>query len=481
MSTLGTKIVIDGDSTGFERASERVSKTMKGLTGKISSDLKSLAAGYVSVEAFKTLIVDVGKAALTIDDFSDRQNTTIEETQRLIQAFKMFGLEAGDAETALMKLASTRKSAAETDSEMLATFSKYGVSMDDLNNASITNFDLVKKIGVAMKDMKVNPAMMTDMKELFGKSGAKLIQGLKELGANKPITLMRDEDVEKFVTMERAMAKLGDTYNKLAAGPISKGANILGTALRVAFDPAERARINKNKLMFADYKQAHPEESETVDANDSAYRYAEAFGSDEEKKAAIMAQAHNSYMLHGRADTVKYFKDYADETEDNIQKTASPKQNKNNTNKKPLFVDQRPIKLAKEQADLDKVIHNALVGQLDPLDQNIAKRKEIFDLINESRELLYKNTDEGNHEAIRLQKEAVGIAAGLDSGNTPGIGAIPLDASAKANLGVGVQAYNPMIYNTQQNTSALKELTQAINNMREDASSFGPDTATVFE
>lgn len=488
MSTLGTKIVIDGDSTGFERAAGRVGKTMKGLTGKISGDLKSLAAGYVSIQAFKSLILDVGKAALAIDDFSDRQNTTIEETQRLIQAFKMFGLEAGDAETALMKLASTRKSAAETDSGMLAMFNKYGVSMDDLNNGSLTNFDLMKKIGVAMKDMKVNPAMMTDMKELFGKSGGKLIQGLKELGEGRAISMIKSEDVEAASRMEKAFESMRNSWNSIASQPLSEIANLISYGLKKT-DP-------KDKKMLALAKKEsqtgpggvldiiHPasifiKTERQKEFKDAANLLKQALGGGDpyelefarRRLANLLEEKTGAKNLH--TPELDIFA--AAQAEDKAAEDASKPDGK------PLFVDQRPIKLAKEQANLDKVIQNALVGQLDPLDQNIAKRKEIFDLINESRELLYKNTEEGNVEAIRLQKEAVGIAAGLDSEKTPGIGAIPLDSAAKANLGVGVQAYDPMIYNTQQNTSALKELTQTIKDMRESAPLFGPDTATVFE
>jgi len=438
MSTLGTKIVIDGDSTGFERAAGRVGKAMNGLTGKISGNLKSIAASYVSFQAFKTLILDVGKAALAIDDFSDRQNTSYEETQRLVQAFKMFGLEAGDAETALMKLASTRKSAAETDDDMLATFNKYGVSMDDLNNASVTNFDLMKKIGVAIKDMKINPAMMADMKELFGRSGAKLVQGFKELGEGRSIPLISDESIAAMDKADKAFERMKNSWHSIASEPI---AGVMSEIVKAA-----QKAINSKTSLGATIA-AGPQYLGT------------------ELLTAVVGGA-----IKGTDKKNKY------DVGGGIGMTG--------TEEKPAekqFVDQRPINIAKSQADLDTVIQRALFSQLDPLEQNIAKRQEILALMEKASVEADKGTEKGSLESIKLQKEAVGIAAGLDSQTTPGIGPISIDSAAKANLGVGVQAYNPMIYNTQQNTNALKELTQTIKNMRDSDPVPRADIATVFE
>jgi hypothetical protein len=478
MSTLGTKIIIDGDSTGFERAAGRVSKTMGGLTGKISGDLKSLAAGYVSFQAFKTLILDVGKAALAIDDFSDRQNTTIEETQRLIQAFKMFGLEAGDAETALMKMAVARKAASEQDDDKLAVFKKYGVSMDYLNNSSVTNFDLMKKIGVAMKDMKVDPAMMTDMQELFGKSGMKFIQGLKELGEGRAISMISSEDIAAADRMEKAFESMKNSWNAIASKPLA----VIADALDALFSKRDTMSEQFTKLkQVKKYVEDNPEEKGAMMQASKNYLAAQTYGTQKEKVESGAKFRQRATMRLGKEEALKYFPltDKEKSIEADIATQAEIKKKNNPPSSTKPFVDQRPIIIAKAQADLDETIKNALFAQLDPLDQNIAKRQEILDLIGKADKEQAKGTQEGDLESIRLQKQAVGIAAGLDSEKTPGIGAIPLDSAAKANLGVGVQAYDPMIYNTQQNTSALKDLTKRLQEIfpKKEISNI----ATVFE
>jgi len=495
MSTLGTKIVIDGDSTGFERAAGRVGKAMNGLTGKISGDLKSLAAGYVSIQAFKTLILDVGKAALAIDDFADRQNTTFEETQRLIQAFKMFGLEAGDAEAALMKMASARKSAFVGDDDKLAAFNKYGVSMDDLNNASVTNFDLMKKIGVAMKDMKVNPAMMSDMQELFGKSGGKFIQGLKELGEGRAIKMISSEDIAAADRMEKAFESMKNSWNAIASKPIGAIAEAIEKLLKDAEDQTEknirgrggRTSQQKELLRFAGVEEREIEEAPNLGLKVGAVAKGLngllakifTFGKYGDEK---IAQAEAQFQATGMSEGVM-----GEAAEALLKKTKPETADQKSTgnlypvNERAIKMAQEQAKVANAQADLDKIIEHALVAQLDPLDQNIAKRKEIRNLVDQSLQEKRKRTTEGDLESIKLQKEAVGIAAGLDSRTTPGIGPISIDSAAKANLGVGVQAYNPMIYNTQQNTNALKELTQTIKNIQDADSVPRADIATVFE
>jgi len=486
MSTLGTKIVIDGDSTGFERAAGRVGKAMNGLTGKISGNLKSLAAGYVSLQVFKTLILDVGKAALAIDDFSDRQNTTYEETQRLVQAFKMFGLEAGDAEAALMKLAGTRKSAAETDDDMLATFKKYGVSMNDLNNASVTNFDLMKKIGVAIKDMKVNPAMISDMKELFGKSGGKFIQGLKELGEGRAIKMISSEDIAAADRIEKAFESIKNSWNAIASKPIASMAEFFERILPSATPFRGLYEMSDKRKQVTKYVKDFPEQKDAMNQSMRNFARSSLFGTGKQRD-----EAHNRFRqiatmrLGSEEEALKYFPLTDNEKSieaDKAAQAAEAETKKNNSSStENLYVNERAIKIAQEQADLDKVIKHALVAQLDPLDQILAKRQEIQSLVEQSLQEKRKGTTEGDLESIKLQKEAVGIAAGLDSQTTPGIGAIPIDSAAKANLGVGVQAYNPMIYNTQQNTNALKELTQTIKNMQNADPVPRADIATVFE
>ena len=396
MTTFG------GDNTGFIRAVKGMEQATGKMASSVAGSIKGLVGAYIGVEAFKALIVGAAKAALAFDDFSDRQNTTFEETQRLVAAFKRFGLEAGDAETALMKMVSTRKSAAETDSDALATFKKYGVSMDDLNNASVTNFDLMKKIGVAMKDMKVNSAMMADMKELFGKSGAKLIGGLKELGEGRDIPLISEEAKNSIDRADKAFERMKDNMNAIASAPIGGALEHLANTFEGLKD--QSLIESAGKIIFLKW---------------------------------TTQQAFWKNVLLGKPSG------------------ASGSWDEAGTD--PQFTDKRQAKIAAAQQDLDNASRDALIEQLQPLERQAAYRKQIVDLL-EKADFIEAHMGE-NLESIALRKQALGLESKTKDSGGGGSGfsrpeKMNIDDMAKNNLSLGIKAYEPMMNATQMNTAA---------------------------
>ena len=391
-----------GDNTGFIRAVKGMEQATGKMASSVAGSLKGLVGSYVGFEAFKTFIVGAAKAALAFDDFSDRQNTTFEETQRLVAAFKQFGLEAGDAETALMKLASTRKSAAEDDDKMISAFQKYGISMDDLNNASVTNFDLMKKIGVAMKDMKVNPALMADMKELFGRSGVKLIGGLKELGEGRDIPLISEEAKNSIDHADKAFERMKDNWNAIASAPI-------GGALKHLADTFEGL-----------------------------------------KGQGLMENAGEIMVLQWTT-LIAFWKNVL------ADKPSGASGSWDEAGTDPQFTDKRPAKIAAAQQDLDNASRDALIEQLQPLERQVAYRKQIVDLL-EKADFIEAHMGE-NLESIALRKQALGLESKTkDSGGGGGSFSRPdkmnIDDMAKNNLSLGIKAYEPMMNATRMNTAA---------------------------
>ena len=396
MTTFG------GDNTGFIRAVKGMEQATGKMASSVAGSLKGLVGAYVGVEAFKAMIGNAVKAALAFDDFSDRQNTTFEETQRLVAAFKRFGLEAGDAESALMKLAGTRQSAAEGDDKMISAFQKYGISMDDLNNASLTNFDLMKKIGVTMKDMSVNPALMADMKELFGKSGAKLIGGLKELGEGRDIPLIGEEAKNSMDDADKAFERMKDNWNAIAAAPI-------GGALKHLADTFEGL-----------------------------------------KGQGLMKSA-GELMLLQYTTRMAFWKNVA------ASKPSGASGSWDEDGTDPQFTDKRPAKIAAAQQDLDNASRDALIEQLQPLERQVAYRKQIVDLL-EKADFIEAHMGE-NLESIALRKQALGLESKTkDDGGGGGSFSRPdkmnIDDMAKNNLSLGIKAYEPMMNATRMNTAA---------------------------
>lgn len=447
MTTFG------GDNTGFIRAVKGMEQATNKMGASIAGSIKGLVGAYIGVEAFKALIGGAAKAALAFDAFSDRQGTTYEETQRLSASFVKMGLTLGDAETALMKVTASRKDAVESNDAMVSSFAKFGITIKDLNNPMMTNADLLKKAGVALQTMKIDPSTTAALRDLFGRSGPKMLNALKDLGENNPIALMSDDTIAKIDEADRALVRLKNTWDSLTAEHIGNAASIFSTTLGVLFDPETRARIRKNKKMFNDYDAAHPEESEHTMANAKAYRYAEAFGSESEKEAAIMAQANEAYNLHGRGEAVKFFgKKRADKIEaDLITASPSPKDSD-----EKLYTNKRLEKIAAAQQELDEASRNALIEQMQPLQRQVAYRQQIVDLL-EKADFIEAHMGE-NLESIALRKQALGLESKTkDSGGGGGFSMpekINIDDMAKNNLSLGIKAYEPMMNATLMNTAA---------------------------
>ena len=459
MTTFG------GDNTGFIRAVKGMEQATGKMASSVAGSIRGLVGAYVGIEAFKALIGDAAKAALAFDAFSDRQGTTYEETQRLSASFVKMGLTLGDAETALMKMTASRKDAAESNDAMVDSFAKFGITIADLNNPMMTNADLLKKAGVALQTMKIDPSTTAALKELFGRSGPKMLNALKDLGEGHTIALMDDDTIAKIDEAERALVRLKNTWNTITAETTAGAMSALSTALGVLFDPAVRERIRKNKKSFSDYGKAHPEESENTYATSKAYTYAEAFGSDAQKEAALMAQANTAYTKHGREEAVKYFgKDRADKIDAEMLEAASGKGKKNTDEK--LYTDKRrhAEKIAAAQQDLDEASRDALIDQMQPLQQQVAYRKQIVDLL-EKADFIEAHMGE-NLESIALRKQALGLeqkANGKDSGSSfSQPEKMAIDEMAKNNLSVGIKAYEPMMNATTINTTATNMNTAAL-------------------
>lgn len=448
MTTFG------GDNTGFIRAVKGMEQATNKMGASIAGSIKGLVGAYIGVEVFKSLIVDAVKAALAFDAFSDRQGTTYEETQRLSAAFVKMGLTLGDAETALMKVTASRKDAVESNDEMVDSFAKFGITIKDLNNPMVTNADLLKKAGVALQTMKIDPSTTAALKDLFGRSGPKMLNALKDLGENKPIALMSDETIAKIDEAERALVRLKNTWNALTAEKTSGVLSALSTAFAVLFDPETRARIRKNKKSFSDYNRAHPEESENTMATAEAYTYAEAFGSEAQKEAAIMAQVHTAYTKHGRGEAVKFGgKDRADKIEAEMIAASAPRKDSD----EKLYTDKRRTseKIAAAQQDLDEASRDALIEQMQPLQRQVAYRQQIVDLL-EKADFIEAHMGE-NLESIALRKQALGLESKTKDSGGGGFSKpekINIDDMAKNNLSLGIKAYEPMMNATRMNTAA---------------------------
>ena len=460
-----------GDSTGFMRTVKGMEGAVSKLGSKMSADMKSAIGGFVGYQAFKTLVANVVAATSAIHSFAKQQNISYEAAQRLGKSAKESGQSMEDYGTILNKLAGSREAAAVSDDKMLSAFSQFGVTMDDLQNPLTTNYDLIVKIGKALNGMKIDAGTQASFRELFGRGGSAMINSIKVLGQEKPLTLISDADVEKIHEMERSIARMKSNWTKISAGPIGTIASTWGSIFE-SFDDDAVDKLNRISKMFGDYKKAHPEEAEqTEQAWQTFYGAQQGSGIDsEESRQAVLNFIHNVLMKHGEGEARAADSGIGviGEVLNNIETVKNAKSD--NASKAALFISERDRPLIEEELRLHEMIRKSEIDKLQPAQRAIELRRQANIELLRSEELNSTGSTiadkieavKAQEKALQLNDQAYGIEnKGGGGGSRPDKMAI--DEMAKNNLSVGIKAYEPMMNATTANTTATISNTDALN------------------
>lgn len=459
-----------GDSTGFMRTVKGMEGAISKMGSKMSGDMKSAIGGFVGYEAFKHLVSSVIESTSAIYNFAKQQNITYEGAQRLGKAAKESGQTMEDFGTVLNKLAGSREAAASSDDKMLNTFSKFGITMSELQDPLVSNYDLIVKIGKALQNMKIDAATQAAFRELFGRSGSQMIASLKELGMQKPITLIEDSDIERIHKMERSLERLNSQYKKIAAGPIATIGNFWTSLGGLMFDDNVTEKFTRVSSMFQKYMDAHPEHAESaLEGYKDFYTVSLYQGGDtEEANDAIVNLAHNSLMRHGEAETKSIFKEYADVAIENVDNAKSKKSKKG---LEKLFVDERSKGLRNEELKLSEMIGKSELDKLQPAQRALELRRQATQEISRAlmlEEMGLSIADEveavkARQNALQLNDQAYGIENKQGGGGSSRSDKMVIDEMAKNNLSLGIKAYEPMMSATTINTTATISNTEALN------------------
>ena len=217
----------------------------------ILSTTKGLVASYFGVSALQSLIGKTFERAKEIKYAALQFQITTDEVQNLGRAAGKTGLEFEDFGTALSKLGSARQDAAEGNRELRESFLKYGITLETLQDPTMRNIDLMKKMASAING--VNGMTQKDrqnFRDFFGRSGDRLIESLRLFQEDKSKIISR-EDVDEIYRAEKAMKLLRKQWEIFASRPIGLGASAIAIAMGasptdISFDdvesPDERAK-----------------------------------------------------------------------------------------------------------------------------------------------------------------------------------------------------------------------------------------------
>lgn len=418
MSKLKLEGELSLDGNGWQRTLRQAGDGVDKLAGSSIHHLKSALAGVFALGAMEAFIHKTVEYASQIKDFSEQTGLTTDEVQRLAYAAKSVGLEFGDFQTALSKMGSARKDAAEKNDDLLRTFAAYGVELKDLQNPTLRNIDLLKQMAEAIKGTTLNSGDRQALRELFGKGGDKLAEVIGHLDDFKDRPLINKADIEAIDRLDKAIDRLTTRAKVELAGPIANAARVIDGET-----PEERRKglvgLAKTYLGFMLPGAEQIYKSVTTPTGKSGNPTSAVAGA----KPALVAEA--------------------------------------NANTADLFTDQRKIKLAEQQAQLNDLAYKNAFNLMS-VDQ---KRAELVKEIN--RLLADSNTIRSANPAaafdLRIEREKkIAELQGLPHPNRPTDSLLQIGGVMGDTAKAIPQIQQKLIDVQQQSIAAMADLTAAL-------------------
>jgi hypothetical protein len=206
--------------THSQRYASEVGKSIgESLMHPMKEALGAFAVGMVIKGAFE--------AADHIKNLSREFRVSAETIQEWDIAARRVGMTAEDIGNALNRLKRARDKAVSSGS--LGGFAEFQVPMAALKDATITTEQVLERMIEVAGGENITDAQDVAGMELMGKSGAKILSAFQALHDLGPVTLLKDEEVEKmheavegFEELKRQAASLaGKAYIAATAAPKS--------------------------------------------------------------------------------------------------------------------------------------------------------------------------------------------------------------------------------------------------------------------
>ena len=202
--------------TGLNKLESAASKS----ASSIGNSIKGAFGAYFGYQAFQKVIGDTWRNMAKIKDLSDQFSTTTDEVQRLQAAAGNVGMEFEDLGGALIRMTNARADAQKGNEDAIESFRLLGISVDELNDPAKENVDIMRRMSVVLKDVNMTTQQMAAMKDVFGKSGGRMLAAIREIeNVNEPF--IKQEDIDKVDAMEESVKKLGRTIGVALAPAVA--------------------------------------------------------------------------------------------------------------------------------------------------------------------------------------------------------------------------------------------------------------------
>ena len=199
---LIAKLGLDGSA--YENGLKKASSTTDKFRSSVGSQLGA-ALSVAAISAFTKKVIDTVDA---IGDLSEQLNISTDDVQRLQVLAGQTGVSFEAMAKSITAVSQERLKAIEEGGKARAYFKALGLSVAELNDASLSNIDLISRMGQAHKDAGNSAQTQAAMIAILGEKAFKAAGAISKIKDIGPIDLVSKEQIDQ-------VGKLADRLDEI--------------------------------------------------------------------------------------------------------------------------------------------------------------------------------------------------------------------------------------------------------------------------
>lgn len=209
--SLIAKLGLDG--TAYESGLKRATS----LTDKFRSSLVSQLGSALSVAAVTAFAAKIVQTADAIGDLSEQLNISTDDVQRLQVLASQTGISFEAMGKAITKVSEERLKAVEEGGKARQYFKALGIDVAELNKNSISNIEILARMGAAHDEAGRSAATQSAMIGILGDKAFKAATAISKIKEQGEIKLINKDEID-------AIGRLADRLDELKRQAIVAGA-----------------------------------------------------------------------------------------------------------------------------------------------------------------------------------------------------------------------------------------------------------------
>jgi len=227
--SLIAKLGLDG--TAYESGLKRASS----LTDKFRGSIGAQLGAALSVAAVASFVSKVIETTDAIGDLSEQLNISTDDVQRLQVLASQTGVSFETMAKSITKVSQERLKAIEEGGKAREYFAALGISVSELNDKSISNIELITRMGQAHQDAGKSAQTQAAIMELLGEKAFKAAGAISKINELGPINLITKEQID-------GIGRMADRIDEIKRQMIVQAApsvNFFADAIERAIKDAE--------------------------------------------------------------------------------------------------------------------------------------------------------------------------------------------------------------------------------------------------